>query len=114
LKTWQRGLVAVGLMFAVLMSLSAYSTSRRLATLEKVIYDVATYQARQQLTLLKHIDAQDFALAKDRSEAIIQSLDSVLKNFTPSDDHAETDAELLSDVRRIARQRHNAGFYPSP
>ena len=114
MKAWQRGLVAVGLMFAISISLSAYSTSRRLDTLEEVIYDVATYQARQQLTLLKHIDAQDFASAKNQSEAIIQSLDGVLKNFTPSEARAEADAELLNDVSRIAWQRHNSGAYPSP
>lgn len=114
MKAWQRGLVGVGLMFAIAISLTAYSTSRRLATLEEVIYDVAAYQARQQLTLLKHIDTQDLASAKYQSEAIIQSLHAVLENFTPSDARAETDSELLNDVRRIAWQRHNSGAYPSP
>jgi phage-related tail protein len=114
MKVWQRGLVGIGLIAAMAISLSAYSTSKRLATLEQVVHDVAMYQARQQLTLLKHIDAQDLASAKDQSEAIIQSLDSVLKNLTLSDARTASDEELLSDVRRIAWQRHNSGSYPSP
>ena len=101
--------IAVLFLTTVLSAVQTYMNHQnhktQMAALKEVVYARAGDQARTQLQMLRFLEADDSASARQLSASLLRGAESTLANYSPPVDETEASRAIAAVRKQIAEYR---------